>query len=64
MTLFLKLEKMLHTAVGDKGVTCRYGGDEFIILMNVKSHKEIIDMIDNINKRRHCSMNRKIHLMR
>lgn len=46
-----KVGKMLHTAVGDKGVTCRYGGDEFIILMNVKSHKEIIDMIDNINKK-------------
>jgi len=46
-----KVGKMLHTAVGDKGVTCRYGGDEFIILMNVKSHKEIIDMIDTINNK-------------
>lgn len=40
--------KILHTAVGDKGAVCRYGGDEFIILMHVKSQKEIMDMINNI----------------
>jgi len=40
--------KMLHKAVGEKGVICRYGGDEFIILMDVNSQEEIIDMIDVI----------------
>lgn len=38
--------KMLRAAVGDKGVICRYGGDEFIILININSQKEITDMID------------------
>ena len=40
--------KILHTAVGDKGTVCRYGGDEFIILMYIKSQKEIMDMINII----------------
>ena len=40
--------KILRTAVGDKGLLCRYGGDEFIILMHVKSQKETMDMIDAI----------------
>lgn len=40
--------KILYAAVGDKGVACRYGGDEFIILMYVNSQKEIMDMIDSI----------------
>ncbi|MGI6687295.1 MAG: GGDEF domain-containing protein [Christensenellales bacterium] len=40
--------KILHKAVGDKGVLCRYGGDEFIILMYINSQKEIVDMIDAI----------------
>jgi diguanylate cyclase (GGDEF)-like protein len=40
--------KILRTAVGDKGVPARYGGDEFIILMCVNSQKEITDMIDAI----------------
>ncbi|MGI6696383.1 MAG: GGDEF domain-containing protein [Christensenellales bacterium] len=40
--------KILHKAVGDKGVLCRYGGDEFIILMYINSQKEIVDMIDTI----------------
>ena len=38
--------RMLRAAVGDKGVICRYGGDEFIILININSQKEITDMID------------------
>ena len=42
--------KILHKAMGGKGVICRYGGDEFIILMNVKSQEEIIDRINTINK--------------
>ena len=40
--------KLLHTAVGDKGVICRCGGDEFIILMNISSQNEIVDMVNNI----------------
>jgi diguanylate cyclase (GGDEF)-like protein len=40
--------KLLHKAVGDKGVICRYGGDEFIILMNINTQKEMMDMIDII----------------
>ncbi|NLJ64321.1 MAG: GGDEF domain-containing protein [Christensenellaceae bacterium] len=40
--------KLLHTAVGDKGVICRCGGDEFIILMNINSQNEIVDMVNNI----------------
>jgi diguanylate cyclase (GGDEF)-like protein len=40
--------KLLHKAVGDKGVICRYGGDEFIILMNINAQKEMMDMIDII----------------
>ncbi|HOM34369.1 MAG TPA: GGDEF domain-containing protein [Clostridia bacterium] len=40
--------RLLYTAVGDKGVSCRYGGDEFIILMHAKSEKEIIDMVNTI----------------
>ncbi|MDI9460672.1 MAG: GGDEF domain-containing protein [Saccharofermentanales bacterium] len=39
---------LLHTSVGDQGVVCRYGGDEFIILMYIHSQKEIMDMIDTI----------------
>ncbi|HHU03359.1 MAG TPA: diguanylate cyclase [Christensenellaceae bacterium] len=41
--------KILHKAMGGKGVICRYGGDEFIILMNVKSQEEIIDRINIVN---------------
>lgn len=40
--------KILHKAVGNKGVLCRCGGDEFIILMHISSEKEIIDMINII----------------
>ncbi|MGI6671734.1 MAG: GGDEF domain-containing protein [Christensenellales bacterium] len=40
--------KILHTAVGSKGISCRYGGDEFIILMKTDSPKEIMDMIDTV----------------
>ncbi len=40
--------KILHTAVGDKGVICRYGGDEFIVLMYINAQKEMMDMIDTI----------------
>ena len=40
--------KILHTAVGSKGISCRYGGDEFIILMKTDSQKEIMDMIDTV----------------
>lgn len=42
---------MLRAAVGDKGVICRYGGDEFIVLMQINSQKEIMDMIDIIQTR-------------
>ena len=42
--------KMLLKAVGDKGIVCRYGGDEFVILMHVSSEKEITDMIDIIQE--------------
>jgi len=40
--------KLLYTAVGNKGVSCRYGGDEFIILMHINSEEEITDMISTI----------------
>ena len=40
--------KILHRAVGSKGISFRYGGDEFIILMKTSSPKEIMDMIDTI----------------
>lgn len=43
--------KMLRTVVGDKGVLCRYGGDEFIVLMYINSQKEITDMIEKIKTR-------------
>ncbi len=43
-----KAGKILRRAVGDKGLSCRYGGDEFIILMYVNSQKEILDMIESI----------------
>lgn len=39
---------LLYTAVGDRGVLCRYGGDEFIILMDIQSQEEIMDVIDTI----------------
>ncbi len=38
--------KILHAAVDDKGIICRYGGDEFVILMYINSQKELMDMID------------------
>ncbi|HHT24188.1 MAG TPA: GGDEF domain-containing protein [Clostridiaceae bacterium] len=40
--------KILRKSVGNKGVSFRFGGDEFIILMQVSSQKEITDMIDII----------------
>jgi diguanylate cyclase (GGDEF)-like protein len=40
--------KILHEAVGDKGVLCRYAGDEFIVFMYINSQEEIMDMIDLI----------------
>ena len=40
--------KILHTAVGSKGISCRYGGDEFTILMKTDSQKEVMDMIDTV----------------
>lgn len=40
--------KILHKTVDDKGVICRYGGDEFVILMHINSQKDIEDMIDTI----------------
>ncbi|NLK02595.1 MAG: diguanylate cyclase [Clostridiaceae bacterium] len=40
--------KILHSAVDGKGKVCRYGGDEFIILMYINSQNEITDMIDTI----------------
>lgn len=40
--------KILHTAVCDKGIACRAGGDEFIILLHINSQKELMDMIDTI----------------
>ena len=42
--------KMLLTAVGNKGIICRYGGDEFVILMHISSKIEILDMTDIIKK--------------
>ncbi len=41
--------KILRISVGDRGVVCRYGGDEFIILTYIRSQKEIMDMVDIIN---------------
>ncbi|MGI6250629.1 MAG: GGDEF domain-containing protein [Anaerolineaceae bacterium] len=43
-----KAGRILRTAVGNKGISCRYGGDEFIVLMHVNSQKEILDMIESI----------------
>ncbi|MGI6671712.1 MAG: GGDEF domain-containing protein [Christensenellales bacterium] len=40
--------KILRTAVGNKGISCRFGGDEFVVFMNVNSPKEITDMKDII----------------
>lgn len=40
--------KILRTAVGNKGISCRFGGDEFVVLMNVNSPKKITDMKDII----------------
>ncbi len=41
--------QILHSAVRDKGLIFRYGGDEFVILMRIKNpQKEITDMIDAI----------------
>ncbi|NLJ71151.1 MAG: GGDEF domain-containing protein [Clostridiaceae bacterium] len=40
--------KILRTAVGNQGTIFRCGGDEFVILMQINSQKEIIDMIDII----------------
>ncbi len=40
--------KILRTAVGDKGMLCRMGGDEFVVLIYPKSQKEIMDTIDVI----------------
>lgn len=40
--------KILHKAVGNKGILCRYGGDEFIVLIYINSQKEIMDTIDSI----------------
>ncbi len=40
--------KILHTSVGSKGISFRYGGDEFVVLLNANSPKEITDMIDSI----------------
>lgn len=40
--------KILRKTVNNKGISCRYGGDEFIILMYINSQKEIIDMIEMI----------------
>jgi diguanylate cyclase (GGDEF)-like protein len=43
-----KAGKILRRAVGEKGLSYRYGGDEFIILMYVNSQKEILDLIESI----------------
>lgn len=40
--------KILRKAVGNKGISFRFGGDEFVILMHINSQKEIMDMIDTI----------------
>ena len=40
--------KILRKAVSNKGIACRFGGDEFVILMYINSQKEIMDMIDMI----------------
>ena len=40
--------KILRAAVSTKGIICRYGGDEFIILMYVNSKHEIMEMIDAV----------------
>lgn len=42
--------KMLRTAVDDQGIVCRYGGDEFVILIYINSQKELRDMVDMIKK--------------
>ena len=42
--------RILREAVCDKGVSFRLGGDEFIVLMQIKSQKEIFDMIDIIKE--------------
>ena len=41
--------KILRKAVGNKGIPCRFGGDEFVILMKIKSQKDLMDMVDKIN---------------
>lgn len=41
--------KILRKAVGDKGMLCRMGGDEFVVLMYPESKKDILDLIDVIN---------------
>jgi len=41
---------ILRQTVGDKGILCRSGGDEFIILAYIKSQQEIMDIIDTIKK--------------
>ncbi len=43
-----KAGRILRTAVGNKGISCRYGGDEFIVLMHVNSQKDILDMVETI----------------
>ncbi len=40
--------KILRAAVSTRGIICRYGGDEFIILMYVNSKHEIMEMIDAV----------------
>ncbi|NLL90992.1 MAG: GGDEF domain-containing protein [Ruminococcaceae bacterium] len=40
--------KILRESVGNKGVSFRLGGDEFIVLMQIRSQKEIFEMIDRI----------------
>ena len=41
--------QIMRSVAGHKGILCRYGGDEFVILLYIKSQNEITDMIDSIS---------------
>jgi diguanylate cyclase (GGDEF)-like protein len=40
--------QIIRSVAGQKGIFCRYGGDEFVILLYINSQNEITDMIDSI----------------
>lgn len=48
--ILVRVANILQNAVGTKGIVARYGGDEFLILLqNINGEADYMDVIDRIN---------------